>query len=41
MIVKRTVVANEPIIMLRPDENLKRKYISNRPTDIERGLTIK
>lgn len=35
MIVKRTVVANEPIIMLRPDENLKRIIFSNRPTDIE------
>jgi hypothetical protein len=29
------VVANEPIIMLRPDENLKRIIFSNRPTDIE------
>ena len=35
MIVKRTVVANEPIIMLRPDENLKKIVFSNRPTDIE------
>ena len=35
MIVKRTVVANEPIIMLRPDENLKKIIFSNRPTDIE------
>lgn len=35
MIVKRTVVANEPIIMLRPDENLKKIIFSNRPADIE------
>src|SRR5208283_3947988 len=35
MIVKRTVVANEPIIMLRPDENLKKIIFSNRPTDME------
>lgn len=35
MIVKRTVIANEPMIMLRPDENLKRIVNSNRPSDIE------
>lgn len=35
MLVKRTVVANEPIIMLRPDENLKKIIFSNKPTDIE------
>ena len=35
MIVKRTVVANEPIIQLRPDENLEKIIFSNRPTDIE------
>lgn len=35
MLVKRTVVASEPIIMLRPDENLKKIIFSNRPTDIE------
>jgi uncharacterized protein YktA (UPF0223 family) len=35
MVVKRTVVANEPIIMLRPDENLKKIVNSNKPTDIE------
>lgn len=35
MIVKRIVVANEPIIMLRPDENLKKIIFSNKPTDIE------
>src|ERR1035437_4248241 len=35
MVVKRTVVANEPIIMLRPDDNLKKIIFSNKPTDIE------
>ncbi len=35
MIVRRTVVANEPMIMLRPDENLKKIIFSNRPADIE------
>ena len=35
MIVKRTAIANEPIVMLRPDENLKRIVNSNRPADIE------
>jgi hypothetical protein len=35
MIVKRTVIANEPMIMLRPDENLKRLVHSNRPADVE------
>jgi hypothetical protein len=35
MVVKRTVIANEPIIMLRPDENLKRIVFSNKPSDIE------
>jgi hypothetical protein len=35
MIVKRTVIANEPTIMLRPDENLKKIIFSNKPSDIE------
>jgi hypothetical protein len=35
MIVKRTVVANEPIIMLRPDANLQKIIFSNRPSDVE------
>ena len=35
MVVKRTVVANEPIIMLKPDENLKKIIFSNRPADVE------
>lgn len=35
MVVKRTVVANEPIIQLRPDPNLQKIIFSNRPSDIE------
>jgi hypothetical protein len=35
MIVKKTVIASEPIIMLRPDENLKKIIFSNRPNDVE------
>lgn len=35
MIVKRTVVADEPVIMLRPDINLQKIITSNRPADIE------
>jgi len=35
MVVKRTVIADEPLIMLRPDENLKKIIFSNKPADIE------
>ena len=35
MVVKRTVATSEPIIMLRPDQNLKNIIFSSRPTDIE------
>ena len=35
MNVKRTVASNEPIIMLRPDENLKSIVMSNKPSDVE------
>lgn len=35
MIVQRSVVASEPVISLRPDENLKRIIFSNKPADIE------
>jgi hypothetical protein len=35
IVVKRSVIASEPIIMLRPDENLRRIVFSNRPADIE------
>lgn len=35
MIVNRTVAADEPSIMLRPDENLKRIVTSNKPRDLE------
>lgn len=33
--VKRSVVAGEPIISLRPDENLRRIVFSQRPVDIQ------
>lgn len=35
MVVLRNVIANEPIIMLKADENLKRIVNSNKPSDIE------
>jgi hypothetical protein len=35
MVVKRTMIANEPVIQLRPDENLKTIVRSNKPSDIE------
>jgi hypothetical protein len=33
--VKRSVIAGEPIISLRPDENLKKIVTSNKPSDIQ------
>lgn len=35
IVVKRSVIAGEPIISLRPDENLRRIVFSNRPSDIQ------
>lgn len=35
MVVQRTVVASEPVIRLRPDQNLKNIIFSNRASDIE------
>lgn len=35
IVVKRSVIASEPLIMLRPDENLRRIVFSNKPADIE------
>ncbi len=34
MVVKRTVVADEPVIMLRPDQNLHNIVNSNKPSDV-------
>lgn len=34
IVVQRSVVADEPIISLRPDDNLRRICTSNRPADI-------
>lgn len=35
IVVKHSVVAGEPIISLRPDENLRRIVTSNRPSDMQ------
>jgi len=35
IVLKKTVVANEPLIMLRPDENLRRIVFSTKPSDVE------
>lgn len=35
IVIKRSVVANEPVIMLKPDENLRKICTSNLPSDIE------
>lgn len=35
IVVKRSVIASEPLIMMRPDENLRRIVFSNKPSDIE------
>ena len=35
IIVQRTIVASEPVIMLQPDNNLKSVIFSNKPADIE------
>jgi hypothetical protein len=40
IVVKRSVMANEPIIMLRPDENLRRIVFSNRPADLEQKAQL-
>jgi hypothetical protein len=35
IVLKRTIIPNEPLIMMRPDENLKRLVFSNKLSDIE------
>ncbi len=35
IVVKRSVIAGEPIIMLRPDENLRRICMGSSPADLE------
>jgi hypothetical protein len=40
MVVKRSVLASEPIIMMRPDENLRRIVFSNRPADLEQKAQL-
>lgn len=38
--VKRTMIDNEPMIMLKPDENLKRIVTSNKASDVEQRKQI-
>jgi len=40
VVVKRSVIASEPLIMLRPDENLRRIVFSNRAADIEQKKSL-
>jgi hypothetical protein len=35
IVVKKTAIASEPLIMIRPDENLRRICMSNKPSDVE------
>ena len=35
MVVQKSVIASEPLIMMRPDDNLRRLVYSNKPADIE------
>jgi hypothetical protein len=35
IVMRKTVIADEPIIMMRPDENIRRIVFSNKPNDIE------
>ena len=41
IIVKQTVNANEPLIMLRPDDNLRRIIYSTKPADIRAKKSIR
>jgi len=40
IVVQRSVVAGEPIISLRPDENLRRICTSNKPSDIQQKKSL-
>jgi hypothetical protein len=40
MVIKRSVIASEPLIMMRPDESLRRIVFSNRPADIEQRRSL-
>jgi hypothetical protein len=40
IVVKKSVIASEPLIMLRPDENLRKIVLSNRPSDIAQRRTL-
>ncbi len=38
--VQRSVIAGEPIISLRPDENLRRIIFSNKPADVQQRMQL-
>lgn len=38
--VQRSVVADEPIISLRPDDNLRRICLGNRPADVQQRMKL-
>lgn len=40
IVVKKSEIANEPLIMLRPDENLRKIVFSNRPSDVAQRRTL-
>lgn len=40
IVVQKNVIAGEPIISLRPDDNLKRIVSSNRPSDVQQRQQI-
>ncbi len=41
MVLDRSVASDEPVITLKPDENLKRIVFSNKPRDIEQKKKLK
>ncbi len=41
MVLDRSVTSDEPVITLKPDENLKRIVFSNKPRDIEQKKKLK
>ena len=40
MVVQKSVIASEPLIMMRPDDNLRRLVYSNKPADIEQKSQV-
>ena len=35
MVIKPTIIPSEPVIMMRPDENLRKIVFSNKPSDLQ------